>query len=370
MDDLIDDLVSMGKQLQSGVSQLPPSRRELGAGLFNAAAVFNENLDNQSFTPLFRSKTLNRCVFTKAVTRESDAAHIEPNRVATKISLPYSHNSFGRDNLFIFYGEKNFQEKFERAFNVSISESDKEFDFKILDILDSIPTFDPFLLKDRFEIDNLNIDENYTKVGDQEFNLIKNKIAKDFEKIIQVTINTDGEIAPDEYNKAASKLFRALWDLDELNSLRPLAKALGVSEENQKEYFYAWKGMLFYVYNYGDDFKSLDQDLSLVKQIVMSDGRGDLNQVNYQMNSILAERVTLQKFLCNYNVAFDAAFVERSQTEPFIRILNNARPIFWTVGTVIGRLDLYASYFQRAIKEKPSGRLAHDMRDFLNGMQR
>lgn len=370
MSDVVDELVLIGEQLQNGISRTTPGRKELGAGTFNAAITFNENSDKENFTPLFRSSNLNRCVFRKAVTRETDSAHIEPNKVATKVCLPYSQSSFGRDNLYIYYGEKNFQEKFERAFNVSMSDSDKEFDFKILDILDSIPTFDPFLLKDRFEIDDFNIDVEYTKVSDSDFELIKNSIMDDFEKIILATM--EGESSDDHggHSKAASRLFKALWDLDDMSALRPLAKALGVSENDQKEYFYSWKGMLFYVYNYGSEFEALDDDLIIAKRIALSDGRGDPDLISTQLNSILGEKTTLQKFLKNYEAAFDAAFVERSQTEPFLRILNNARPIFWTIGTVIGRLDLYASYFRRAIGNKISGRVAQDMREFLSEMQR
>jgi hypothetical protein len=84
----------------------------------------------------------------------------------------------------------------------------------------------------------------------------------------------------------------------------------------------------------------------------------------------LGEKATLNKFLANYQSAFDAAFVERSQTENFLRILNNARPIFWTIGTVIGRLDLYTTYFRRALSNRLSGRGARDMREFLDDMER
>ena len=370
MDDVVDELTKMGEKLQSGFVRLPPASKELGAGTFNAAAVFNANLKNDGFVPLFRSQNLNQCVFRKAITRDTDAPHIEPNKVATKICLPYSQNSYGKDHLFIYYGEENFQEKFERAFNVSMSEQDRKVDHTVLDILDSIPTFDPFLMRDRFEIEDYNIDDNYLKVSDADFTKIKNNIMGDFEKIVRVTMQDDENQDPKIFNKAASKLFKALWDLDDMDVLRPLSKALGVSEKNQKEYFYSWKGILFYVYRYRDEFTSLEDDLVGVKRIAMSDGLGNSGQISYQLKSILGEKATLNKFLENYQSAFDAAFVERSQTENFLRILNNARPIFWTIGTVIGRLDLYTTYFRRALSNHLSGRVARDMREFLDDMER
>lgn len=161
MVDEVDRLVQLGTQLQRGARKVCFGRKRHGAGTLDAAIIFHENINQEGFLPLFRSKNLNRCVFQKVVTRSTDASQISPNRVATKVCLPYSQKGDGLAYLYFYYGDKNFQAKLERALNESMEDSDKTFDLKILSVLDSVPTFDPFILKERFEMENCKIDQRY-----------------------------------------------------------------------------------------------------------------------------------------------------------------------------------------------------------------
>lgn len=191
-----------------------------------------------------------------------------------------------------------------------------------------------------------------------------------FEKIVRLSTEFDKNVKKQMYSNAASKLFEALWNLDDMDLLRPLAMALNVSDKNSREYFYSWKGLLFYVYNYNEAFRFLKDAIIHVKQIALSDGFEDRQKLTIQLRAIIREKTTLKNFLDTYYFAFESAFITRSNAKPFLRILNDARFIFWSLGTLIGQLDLYTTYFAEMIGKTPSGQSAKDVREFLNEMEK
>lgn len=369
--DLLRTMVDLGAEYKRKSAKPKRRQRASNAGMFRAGQVFRARENVDEFRPLFASHNLNRCNFQKAVSSRFEADQIPGNTVSTKIILPYDAHSVSSGNgMFMYIGEKNFLSKIERAFNSSMSLVDQEKDFKILEIIDSMPTFDPFLLKDKFETEKLELDPHYAEVTQDDFMTVKSQIMKDFERIVATTLGAELGLEVDGANNlnissAAEKLFQALWNLDNLDTLRPLARALGVDDSDAKEYFYSWKGLLFYVHGHSKSFQNLEAELTLIGRYCLSDGRGDVDVINESIKKILKEKKTLDRFFYVYNDAFECAFVRKVETGTFLEILKNARSLFWTIGSIIGRLDIFLSYFQGAKSISRSQITPEDMRSFL-----
>jgi hypothetical protein len=373
--DILDLLVEAGDSYKRQTKVATQRDRASSAGTFRAGDVFKRNIGNSSFSPLFRSMNLNRCNFQKIAAVQLDSRAAPTNSVVTKIMLPFGLVSAAPvESLFMYLGEENFLEKIERAFNSSMSQSDKDHDLEVLGIPDRMPTFDPFLLRDIFETEQIEADAAYSEVSDDDFNVVRSRIIGDFELIVTKTLeeNAGGSENSAAWNltisAAAERLFKSLWYLDDLEALEPLARALGVVDQNTKEYFYAWKGLLFYVHGHSSSFSGIENDLASAARLALSDGRGDRAVVNKQINSISIEKEKLNRFFEAYESAFKEAFVDQNNTSGFLRILRNAKSLFWTVGTIIGRLDIYTAYFHRAREASRNRITAEDMRSFLRNM--
>lgn len=369
--DLLKSMVEMGMEYKRKSVRSQKRFRASNAGIFRAGEVYAEHSGSDQFHPMFVSRNLNRCNFQKSVSGRHDMNQVQGNTVVTKIILPYDVNISTIDGeMFMYIGEKNFFAKMERAFNSGMPSSDQEKDFKILEMLDSMPTFDPFLLKDKFETENFTLDPAYSSVTQDDFNFVKSQIMRDFERIVVTTLGDDIGLGVDKTNtliisSAAETLFQALWNLDDLDKLRPLARAIGVDEQDAKDYFYSWKGLLFYVHGHAESFSSLESELEFIRNFCLLDGRGEKKLIAAYIDKIINEKKTLERFFGVYHNAFECAFVQKTDTGIFLEILKNAKTLFWTIGSIIGRLDIFSSYFQDAQSSSRSQITPEDMRSFL-----
>ena len=273
--------------------------------------------------------------------------------------------------MFMYIGEKNFFGKIERAFNSSMSVDHKNKDSQILSLLDSMPTFDAFLLKDKFETEKIHLDDRYVEITEEDYKIIKSKIMSDFEEIVKKTLGQDSFSMKDAETRsytvsfAADKLFKALWNLDDMEVLVPLANAMGIKEDESKDYFYAWKGLIFYVMGHSSSFENLETDLNAAGKLALSDGRGDHDSVKEHITIILKDKQTLNRFLNTYKTAFHQTFVADGDSTIFLHILKNASSLFWTIGTIIGKLDVFSSYFSSHQNKSSPPISAEDIREYL-----
>ena len=191
--DILDLLVEAGDGYKRRIKVVYHQDRASSAGIFRSGDVFKRNHESPGFLPLFKSMNLNKCNFQKVATVQIDSKSAPSNSVATKIMLPFGLLGEGSGNsLFMYYGEDNFLEKIERAFNSSMPQSDKDHDLDVLGVLNRMPTFDPFLLRDIFETENIDADTAYTEVSDEDFNFVRSGIIGDFNVIVTKTLEQIG----------------------------------------------------------------------------------------------------------------------------------------------------------------------------------
>jgi hypothetical protein len=369
--DFINDLVNQGNNIKKQ-SVKNNNNKTSSASIFLSGDAYTRHVNSDGFTPLFVSKNLNQCNFQKTVKNRHDILEDSKNNIITKILLPYSLlGTPSQQNMFMYIGEKNFFEKIERAFNSSMSVDHKNKDSQILSLLDSMPTFDAFLLKDKFETEKIHLDDRYVEITEEDYKIIKSKIMSDFEEIVKKTLGQDSFSMKDAETRsytvsfAADKLFKALWNLDDMEVLVPLANAMGIKEDESKDYFYAWKGLIFYVMGHSSSFENIETDLNAAGKLALSDGRGDRDSVKQHIKILLKDKETLNRFLNTYKTAFHQTFVADGDSTMFLHILKNASSLFWTIGTIIGKLDVFISYFSSHQNKSSPPISAEDIREYL-----
>src|SRR5262245_57015172 len=127
--------------------------RESGstARVLNLPLIFERFGETEDYLakPLFRNRRLNRALIIKHALRPHERELVWGAAAsATKVILPYAASELSLGGVSFLIGERKF-ERILRETAVYTSEEDFVADVALLQVLDKLPSFDPFLLRER-----------------------------------------------------------------------------------------------------------------------------------------------------------------------------------------------------------------------------
>lgn len=366
----INDLIAFGTRVRNQSDNATRLSRPETSNpqVLAAGEIYAANQHRQGFKPLFNSSLLNFCQFEKTVARDSQQDHVTPGQVRTKMIFPFNNpDSQGQmQYAYMFLFERDFDHKVKSAFNASMAAEDREHDLKALSYIDELPSFDAFLLKDKFDVEGIELDESYATVSDAQYNAIKKPIMMEFYTIIDSTIG-DGEGI--DKTAAAERLLNALWNLDDIDTLKPLVLALRIEESEASRHFFAWKGLLYYVHMYGNRFNQFTTVVDDLREMAQIQDIADAHSVEDSLQKIIDIHNKFTSFKRNYHALFDAAFKSGEDLGGFMKILISAGNLYWMLGYAIGML-VTTEDFVRSLKDSvaPDNQKAREVRSYLQNI--
>lgn len=336
--------------------------------LLAAGDIYALHKDQEGFKPLFHSTMLNYCRFEKTIARAHHGDQVTAGSILTKMIYPFNkpgtHGSMQVGYMFLF--EPDFAEKVENSFNASMPIEEREEDLKILSYIDDMPSYDAFLLKDKFEVEGVEIGAPYAEVSAEQYELIKKPIMVEFKTIVGSTLTGDDDI---DETAAAERLMNALWNLNDMDMLAPLIMAMKMEKDEAPKHFYAWKGLLYYVHTYGNRFGDFNELLMSLRQLVAINTPGDLSAVNYKLAKITDLHQKFVRFNANYRKAFSQAFETKENLGNFMQVLINARQLYWMIGHAIGILASTEDFVDLLSKSQaPDVYKAIEIRGYLQAL--
>ncbi|MCX8497891.1 MAG: hypothetical protein ORN25_00855, partial [Caulobacteraceae bacterium] len=97
--------------------------------------------------PLLENRVLNRSIIVKHQLRANERVYFDDKRLsATKIIIPIDMDNLNTGSYSIFIGERNYEARI-RSILGSRSRHNAR-DREVLGMLDALPSFDPFLLRE------------------------------------------------------------------------------------------------------------------------------------------------------------------------------------------------------------------------------
>jgi len=120
--------------------------------LHNVAEAFSEDAD-YSAAPFFRDSALNQAVIVKHRFR-SDEAYLVPSGgpVGTKIIFPLDRSDLRVGGQYIFINETGYKDSLINVLGYKCD--DFEYDLETLRLLNTIPSLDPFLVREQLRRHN------------------------------------------------------------------------------------------------------------------------------------------------------------------------------------------------------------------------
>ncbi|MBT5266422.1 MAG: hypothetical protein HOL85_16420 [Rhodospirillaceae bacterium] len=295
---------------------------------------------------LFRHEALNNLIFMKETLTDTDTVDEVGKVVGTKIYLPFDKKDVQDGGKSILLGDRNLAAALDFQIGVNIDSDDEDCvrDRTILELMDELPSLDPFLLKDRLNIGlGLEIDAAYFEITEREWNRIREFIQKGFLPIAEFAFPDSGAAAAQGH---VMTLMEKLWAASDMDALGPIIKALSIPPDQAQQVFHAWKGAIYYDFLFdrlSDDWKEY------VTWLAGSSTPSD--HVQSAMKARVQEEVTKTRGLVKglwgnvsgtldkYHHAYDDLFRERKSPKPFLEFLQSAPDHFYVLGDSISRLD-------------------------------
>jgi hypothetical protein len=318
---------------------------------------------------LFETPVLNKIVIFKDLRQIARGFGTGKElKVGTKIYLPFNGHRLSEGGQTFFFERREFIHMMGDVVDVRDPERRKalEADARILELLDTLPSFAPFLIRDLFERAQVEADKSYCDIPESEWQEIRAFIRERFRQILSAVT---GEGAA-ETRHALDRLLDMLWDLKDVPALEGLAAAFGLPTANCIERFHAWKGTLYFSWIFETLQRAiLDMGswLNDWPRLVLAYPPMLRNSAKARFQSLQTELFrhlrNVELILSEYERAFNDLFVHGSGPGRFIKFLSDAQTHFTECGTGIGMLQHAHEVWDRLTESFPNRQANYEILD-------
>jgi hypothetical protein len=268
-----------------------------------------------------------------------------------------AHSPFNERNIYdggrtIFLHDKHVQQAIADNFGqkASLTKEAMAEDLRILDVLDGLPSLDPFLMKDVFQRARIAVNEAYFEISPEVWSEIESFILQRFEPLVSAAF--PDAMASDE---KARRLVEKIWEASDVAELAPLIEALRLPPEQALDIFKAWKGINFYSFQYVRVQPQLIDLTKWLNGIVIPHGAMPSEQRTKLIATIEAVRdqlrrewQTIEAVLREYADGYDKMFKTREGSAQFLGFLRNSSKAYWDLGNGLGKVN-HAAYCWRLL---------------------
>jgi len=215
------------------------------ARVLNLALVFERHGETEEYArkPFFKTQQLNRALILKHVLRPHERDLFDrPTKTATKVILPYSAKELELGGVSIFVGERRYEKMLNEAAARDQDAVAFEEDLELLRLLGTLPSFDPFLMRERLRHAGVEPARCYFDLAEADVARMRAFVSREISQLIDLAFATGGRDAGDLSSRLAEKLMTD----ETAKSLDPLRETLRLSGQEYVEGVFAWKGFLYY----------------------------------------------------------------------------------------------------------------------------
>lgn len=210
------------------------------ARVLNLLKVFRDNCNDLAWKekPLFVTTELNSCLIIKHRLRkdEYDLFNVI-QQVATKLVIPIDRQDLRAGGRYIFINEKNYEKDISELFGISRGHPD----FVILELINELPSLDPFLLREKLSIAGVEPAPCYFSLGESDTQSMIDFVKVEITPLVKLCMEnvSDGHQSIDRM--AATILANRPG-----NHADSLGATLRLSPDEYQEGLFCWKGFLYY----------------------------------------------------------------------------------------------------------------------------
>jgi hypothetical protein len=311
---------------------------------------------------IFTSPHLNRSVILKHTLRanERELFSGRRRRVATKIVFPMDYRDLKLGGMSIFLGQKDFERDPGQLARITGAAGD---DMAILAVLDTLPSLDPFLVKECCARHGLQIPPERLTLSPADQAAMEDFVHVEMRRLITCALPS---VTPAVAEKFSRKILTNKAD----DSMRPLMETLRMTEDEFRDWMFSWRGFLYYKWRLETMTLYLDELFAVIRTYQPKGGM-EKDLANYiaaarpRVAKKLAEAVSCAGgTIANYNDAFETMVAGAAATK-FLRFLLEGPKLFVDLGEQVGMLDHYTSLWRFRRIDSKGGMTPVQFAEFL-----
>jgi hypothetical protein len=339
-----------------------------GTRALNLLAVWTAHGDTEGYAqrPFFRSAVLNRAILVKhRVRRDEKDLFKGPRFVATKVILPLDPSDLRIGGQSFFVGQLEYprliQELCVRA------DVDSKRDDQLLQLLDTLPSLDPFLMRERLREAGYLPAPCYFDLSEADARRMYAFLRQELEPLIEASFGHTPQMLEQKAGRLAAKMLANAND----EELEPLRLVLGMSQDEFAEGVFCWKGYIYYKWRMSEllpRVKPVAQRITSIRTLDTANKEGEVYIASSRrtLNVAITEACrSTHLALKVYDDAFDE-LTRHGQPKAFREFLVRAPEMFRALGERLGVLEHIVSFWRYRFPdgEPPSVRV-EELRDIF-----
>lgn len=316
--------------------------------VLNLALVFERFGETEEYAqkPMFRNKRLNRALILKHALRPHEKElFTRPVTSATKVILPFAATQLELGGVSFLVNERRFERLMRDTCEGYDNETDFQADLELLRALAALPSFDPFLMRERLRSLGVDPARTYFDLAEADVARMRAFVGKEISTLISLAFATGGKGAGDLSQRLAEKLMTD----ETAKSLDPLRQTLRLSGEEYIEGVFAWKGFLYYKWLMAEFKPQLEAFKPRFAGLRVTDSTSEERRelaetrrdILTQMEGAIAR---VDETLLEYGTAFAA--LADGQPSAFRSFLLRAPDLFIPIGEAVGVIRHIDSFWR------------------------
>jgi hypothetical protein len=309
--------------------------------------------------PMFRHPVLNRSIILKHRLRRDELELFHDGRhTATKVIIPIDSNELKLGGRSVFVGQLNFDAVVASAFGENWSQSSEE-DLRLLEVLDELPSLDPFLLRERLRRLGRNPARVYFEISDADIARMARFVEAEIRRLIDLCFAANGEDAEvSRRERGGARLVNKILSYTVDEDTEPLRQTLRLDRRDYQEGVFCWKGFLYYKWTLAETMPQISKVAQAIgvarpRGLMDTDAKAYLEKARQLLGySILRITEKARRSLAVYDQAFSSLI--DGQPHAFRDFLLSAPDMFTDLGERLGAVSHITSYWNFRF---PSGQL-------------
>jgi hypothetical protein len=299
--------------------------------------------------PFFKNPILNKSIILKHRLRLHEKQHFSDGRSnATKIILALDGKDLSVGGQSVFVGEKSYEAVMLATFGKTWLEDTVGGDREMLSILDELPSFDPFLVREYLKRHNREPARCYFEISEGDMARMYAFVEAEIQQLIDLCYSDEDGRRAD--GGQASRLVQKILSNAVDAETEPLRLTLRLEKREYQEGVFCWKGFLYYKWSLAellDSVAEVSLAISTVKPVGAMDTetKASLEPIRGTLvKSIGAAIDAARHSLSSYDRAF-ASLID-GKPQGFRDFLLHAPEMFCDLGEQLGAVSHIVSFWR------------------------
>jgi hypothetical protein len=317
------------------------------ARVLNLLRVYRLRRSDPSYAehPFFQHDVLNRCLILKHRLRGHERElFVDARQTATKIIVPIDGRDLRLGGRSVFVGQLNYDLIMQSVFGDTWL-SDRR-DHCVLDLIDQLPSFDPFLLREHLRRHDYHPARCYFDISEADIGRMFRFVQHEVHKLIVLSFRDTGTPADEQ---TGSRLVKKILSDAVDAETEPLRLTLRLEKREYQEGVFCWKGFLYYKWTLHEALPSVTSVLEAIAKLKPhgpqdADTRAQLAKSRENLRASILN--ALQRARGSLRV-YDEAFAGLVDGKPqgFRDFLLSAPSMFCDLGEQLGAVSHIVSFW-------------------------